>query len=178
MLMSIIQKNIAYKISDRTIEYCSYKIMKDEHLRKNAYCIEYTQGRLGDYNDWDCYISDNEQEIVKIEEEIKKDYQNTIVPQNAITISITISIDFLTEKKLETSQVTQWIRRTIEYACFNCGLGVVTEHVAQTILSQSYFKYNSELNILYSSKLTEMLQELMEPWGINFSDSRNSVTIS
>jgi hypothetical protein len=75
-------------------------------------------------------------------------------------------------------QVTKWIQRAIEHACFNSGLGIVAELETQIVSRETYFTFNTELNILYSPKLSEILQELMVLWGIDFSDRENSVAVS
>jgi hypothetical protein len=169
---------IAYKLSNESPKFCSYKISRDEQNSINTFQLEYTQGTLGDFNEWKYFISENEEEIREFENEILIDFPDTIISQNSITISITISEHFLKDQKLETLQVTKWIQRAIEYACFNSGLGVVTELETQTVSGETYFTFNTELNILYSSILSEILQELMIPWGIDFSNSKNSVTVT
>jgi hypothetical protein len=176
-MLSLLKK-INYSITNESTKFCSYKISRDEQNSINTFQLEYTQGTLGDFNDWECFNSENEEEIRALEKKILKDFPDTIISQNAVTISITISNHFLKEQKLETLQVTKWIQRAIEYACFNSGLGVVTELEIQTFQKDNGLLFTAELHIIYSPKLSEILPELMIPWGIDFSDSRNSVTIS
>ena len=176
-MLSLIKK-INYSITNGSTQFCSYKISSFKHKSINTFQLEYTQGTLGDFNEWECFISENEEEIREFENEILIDFPDTIISQNSVTISITISKLFLKQQRLETLQVTKWIHLAIDYACFNSGLGVVAELETQTVSGETYFIFNTELNILYSPKLSEILQGLMVPWGIDFSDSENSVTVS
>lgn len=176
--MSFFFKKIAYCASNESPKFCSYKISADEQNSINSFQLEYTQSTLGDFSDWECFISENEEEIRAFEKEILKDFPDTIISQNSVTISITLSEHFLIEQKLETLQVTKWFQRAIEYACFNSGLGIVRELETQTTQKDNGLLFTTELYIIYSPKLSEILQRLMVPWGIDFSDSENSVTVS
>jgi hypothetical protein len=172
------RKKVVYCLSNETINFCSYNIGIVKYKSISTFYLEFTKGTLGDFNDWDCLISENEEEIKEFENEILNDFPDIIKSQNSVTISITLTKHFLNEQKLEMLQVTKWIQRAIEHACFNSGLGIVAELETQIVSRETYFTFNTELNILYSPKLSEILQELMVLWGIDFSDRENSVAVS
>jgi hypothetical protein len=171
-------KKIAFQKSNDTIQFCSYSIEKLEQKVTSVYLLQYTKGHLGDFNDWDCFISENETEITEFVNEIEHEYPNTIIASQTVIITISIDIKFLTLKNIPESELAGWIHRAIEYTCFNTGLGAISEVESKINKRPDVISFCIKLDILYHPKLVTVLQDLMATWGIDFSENKNSITIS
>lgn len=171
-------KEIKYCQKDSTIHFCSYSIDKQEHRGTTVYFLQYTKGQLGEFNEGDCFISENEEEIAEFVKELEIEFPDTIITQQTVIISISIAIKFLSQKKNTESELTGWIHRAIEYACFNSGLGVITKVESKVNTNNSVITFSLELDILYHPKLVTVFKELMSPWGIDFLENKNSINIS
>jgi len=176
--MNINFKGISYKFLSESIHFCSYSINQQEHKGTPVYFLQYTKGQLGDFNEGECFISENEEEIAEFVNELEIEFPDTIITQQTVIIRISISLKFLSQKNITESELTGWIHRAIEHACFNSGLGVITKVESKVNTYNSVITFSLELNILYHPKLVTVLQELMAPWGIDFSENKNSITIS
>jgi hypothetical protein len=171
-------KEIKYCQKDSAIQFCSYSINQQEHKGTPVYFLQYTKGQLGEINESDCFISENEEEITEFVNELEIEFPDTIITQQTVIIRISIALKFLSQENISESELTGWIHRAIEHACFNSGLGVITEVESKVNTNNSVFTFGVELDILYHPKLVTVLQELMAPWGIDFSENKNSITIS
>jgi hypothetical protein len=171
-------KRILYQESISTIQFCSYSINQQEHKGTPVYFLQYTKGQLGEFNESDCFISENEKEIAEFVNELEIEFTDKIITQQTVEIKISIDLKFLSQKNIPESELIRWIHRAVEHACFNSGLGVITEVESKVNTNNSVITFSLELNILYHQKLVTVLQELMAPWGIDFSESKNSITIS
>ncbi len=171
-------KEIKYCQNDSAVHFCSYSINKQEHKGTPVYFLQYTKGQLGEFNEGDCFISENEEEIAEFVNKLEIEFPDTIITQQTVEITISIDLKFLSQKNIPESELTGWIHRAIEYACFNSGLGVISDVENKVNTNNSVFTFGVELDILYHSKLVSVLQELMAPWGIDFSENKNSITIS
>jgi hypothetical protein len=171
-------KEIKYCQKDSAIQFCSYSINQQEHKGTPVYFLQYTKGQLGEINESDCFISENEKEIAEFVNELEIEFTDKIITQQTVEIKISIDLKFLSQKNIPESELIRWIHRAVEHACFNSGLGVITEVESKVNTNNSVITFSLELNILYHQKLVTVLQELMAPWGIDFSENKNSITIS
>ncbi len=176
--MSLIKKKTLYKITDQNINFCSYSFEEDDNNDRTIFQFIYTKGIIGDFNDWNQVEYKNLDEVNDFENDIRKEFPNQIITSNSVKISITVSCDFLLVQKIEITQITKWIEKAIEFACFTSGLGIISEIEIKTSYIDNYYCFYSDLNILYTTKLVATLQKLMIPWGLNFSDKDNSIKVN
>ncbi len=174
----MIIKKIRYYQLENPIKFCSYSIQQREHKETSVYFLQYTKGYIGDYNDWDCFTSENETEITDFVKGIENEFPDTIIARQTVIITISIDIKALTQKNIPESELARWIHRAIKYACFNTGLGVITDVESKINKLPDVISFCIELDILYHPKLLTVLQDLMATWGIDFSNCKNSVTVT
>jgi hypothetical protein len=174
--MFLIKKTV-YKISNELLKFCSYSIQEQKHSHNCVYILEYTKGNVGDYNDWDCFISDSKIEVNDFEKKILNDFPDTFILQQPVSIFITICKNELIDIDVNDAILIKWIHHAIEHACFSSGLGVVMDLESEVNQVEHVFSFHTELNIFYSHKLVSILHHLITPWGVDFSKKPNLIEV-
>jgi hypothetical protein len=148
-----------------------------EYKDMRLFSLQSTEGSLGDFPSWDCDIFETTEELYKSENEFIQKYPLTEVPRTTLKVTITIASAYLQAQKLSSTKLTSWIQRAIAYTCFNIGAGVLDDMKLKVTKGDTFNTYHSEIEIIYTPTLAEILVEYMIIWGIDFSNPLNAIKI-
>jgi hypothetical protein len=159
------RKLIVYCDNADGLQFCSYEISRSIWKKSIFYYLTYTEGIIGDFNDWECQITKDLKEIELFELKKLEKYPEKFEPIQKIEIQTKISI----QGHKDYNKIKNELDRLIQFVFFNCGIGIdslLNSHV--TIKNELLF-YRAEFLIVQYTDLSGILRELSTKYDCEFT---------
>jgi hypothetical protein len=149
------QKEIIYRKYYNTFKYCAYSIYTQNKGSLKIFFLEYIEGKVGDYEDVEVFITENQKEILKFVETLNKKYPVKQIPKKNITL------EFHRKEDVELDETIDRIKGLIIHLSFAMGLGVLKK-INNKILKNQLETICFEFNIVQHSNLKIQINNILE----------------
>ncbi|MEI7491338.1 MAG: hypothetical protein WCK92_08065 [Bacteroidota bacterium] len=166
----MIEENILYKLINNKYHFCYYIIedpFDDEEISDyNPYGLEYCQGEVGEFPDYEVEVDKDIDKIRSYKDEVVKTYNIKEIPSFEIQVSIFLEEILKNCDYDKFNRLFIHITRTIDFVSKTAGLGINNFVCPSETLTRETGAYNTRVMVNDKEAFQKIFIDLISSCGI------------